>query len=259
MNQQQQAFKKLLLNMAKQCLLAILCATSLLAKTTTAQDILNRTVTLQLDNVELKQAIQQLERSANVQFIFSSKRIQAERKVSISAKNTRLSLVLDETLTPLHINYEVISGQIMLNTAAAAPLSISPKSSVLEGKEAAAAAPPIKGTVKDEAGNPLVGVSILVKGTTRGVLTDTDGNFSLDTKAGEVLVFSFVGFLKREITVGADLTELKVILTEDAAVVGEVTVIGSRGKPRTDVNRPVPVDVINAKELQLTGQVEDGL
>lgn len=117
---------------------------------------------------------------------------------------------------------------------------------------------PISGTVKDEAGNPLVGVSVAIKGTTKGVVTDENGNFSLDAEVGDVLVFTFVGYEKQELTVTASTKKLDMVLKESANLVSEVTVLGSRGKPRTDVERPVPIDVINAKELQLTGQVDLG-
>lgn len=57
----------------------------------------------------------------------------------------------------------------------------------------------VKGIVKDQKGEPLIGVSILVKGTTNGTASDFDGNFALDAKKGDVLVFSFIGFKSQEI------------------------------------------------------------
>jgi iron complex outermembrane recepter protein len=256
MNQQQQDFKKLIITMAQQFLLVLVCVTSIFGRPINAQDILNRPVTLELNNVELKQAIQQLERSAEVPFIFSSKLIQAQRKVSISAKNTRLALVLEEVLTPLHIKYKVMDDHILLNVAVDAPLSIAPKSVVTE--TSSNVAPPISGTVKDGEGSPLTGVSVVIKGTTKGAITDENGNFTLDVKAGDVLVFTFVGFDKQEFIVTNTTSKIDISMRESAGLVGEVTVIGSRGKPRTDVERAVPVDVISAKELQMTGQTDLG-
>ena len=96
----------------------------------------------------------------------------------------------------------------------------------------------------------------VIKGTTKGVQTDLDGKFSIEVEVGNVLVFSSVGFVKQEVVVTKDMTTLNIVMKEDLATLGEVTVVGSRGKARTDVDRPVPVDVLNAKELQLTGQTD---
>lgn len=84
----------------------------------------------------------------------------------------------------------------------------------------------IEGTVQDTSGNPLMGVSIVVKGTMKGASTDFDGNFTIaNVKKGEVLVFSSVGFQNKEITI-ANATPLKVVLNEDAQALEEVVVIG---------------------------------
>lgn len=84
----------------------------------------------------------------------------------------------------------------------------------------------IKGTVVDHTNEPLIGVSIVVKGTTRGVITDFDGNFVLEAASGETIVISYVGFSTKEITVGSqtDLGHIK--LEEDSKMLSEVVVVG---------------------------------
>ncbi len=118
----------------------------------------------------------------------------------------------------------------------------------------------ITGKVKDKNGEAIIGMSVSIKGTTKGTLTNTDGNFSIDANVGDVLVFTFVGYKTQEVTVTAETSTLDIILEESAALMGEVTVVGSRfgTKPRTNVDRPVPIDVINVKDLQATGQVDLG-
>lgn len=69
----------------------------------------------------------------------------------------------------------------------------------------------VKGIVKDQTGEPLIGVSIIVKGTTNGTASDFDGNFVLNANKGDVLVFSFIGFKSQEITYTGQ-KELNVIL-----------------------------------------------
>lgn len=83
----------------------------------------------------------------------------------------------------------------------------------------------VQGTVADATGGePLPGVSILIKGTTQGTATDFDGNFTLQAQTGDILVFSYIGFKTREITVSG--TMLQVLLEEDTAQLDEVVVIG---------------------------------
>lgn len=115
----------------------------------------------------------------------------------------------------------------------------------------------ITGTVTDaENGDPLIGATITVKGTDYGVTTEVDGSFQIDATEGDVLVISYTGYQSQEMTVGA-VSNYDIRLGSGVDL-GEITVIGSRGKPRTDVDRPVPVDVVNAKELRSTGQTDLG-
>jgi TonB-linked SusC/RagA family outer membrane protein len=82
----------------------------------------------------------------------------------------------------------------------------------------------LTGVVKDEKDNtPMIGVSVLVKGTSNGTITDTEGKFSLNAAQGQVIQFSFVGYATQEITVG-DQTTISVLMKEDATALNEVVV-----------------------------------
>ncbi|MGD2034957.1 MAG: carboxypeptidase-like regulatory domain-containing protein, partial [Bacteroidales bacterium] len=84
----------------------------------------------------------------------------------------------------------------------------------------------ITGVVTDAAtGEPLPGVSILVKGTSSGSITDVDGKYTLNAASSDILVFSYVGFLSEEIAVGSQ-TEISISLTPDIIGLDEIVVIG---------------------------------
>ncbi len=85
----------------------------------------------------------------------------------------------------------------------------------------------VKGVVKEKAtGEPLPGVSVVVKGTTRGTQTDFDGNFSIDkVKTGDVLIFQYLGFAEKEVTIGTNFN-LTVELDESAQQLDEIVVVG---------------------------------
>lgn len=104
----------------------------------------------------------------------------------------------------------------------------------------------ITGTVYDDEGTPLGGASVVIKGTTTGTTTDFDGKFSINAVVGDVLVISYIGFQKKEMT--ATSTPMRVTLLSGVAL-SEVIIVGSRNPNRTATESTVPVDVIDMKEL----------
>lgn len=124
-------------------------------------------------------------------------------------------------------------------------------------QEAMAQGRTINGKITGEKDEPLAGATVSIKGKHKAVITDNEGKFTINAEKGEVLVITSLGYLTYDMTVNAE-TNYSVKLTTTAAGLGDVTVIGSRGKPRTDVKRPVPVDVISSKELENTGQTDLG-
>lgn len=92
----------------------------------------------------------------------------------------------------------------------------------------------ITGTVTDESGVPLAGVSVIIKNTTNGTATDFDGNFTIDANANDVLVFSYIGYKAQEVVVGQQST-LNVSMAEDASQLDEVVVVGYGTQARRDV------------------------
>lgn len=105
----------------------------------------------------------------------------------------------------------------------------------------------VKGTVKDQTGEPVIGANVLVKGTTNGMITDVDGRFQLQASKGDVLVISFVGYTPQEVPVSEK--DLMVILKEDTELLEEVVVLGYGASARKqDLSASVGV-VSNTDEL----------
>jgi iron complex outermembrane recepter protein len=113
------------------------------------------------------------------------------------------------------------------------------------------------GKVIDQNGDPVIGANIVIKGTDQGTVTDLDGNFSIDADMGATLVVSYIGYVTQEVVINSDNFTIK--LDADAMVLEEIAVVGSRfAKARTDIDRPVAVDVLNLKDLQQTNQIDIG-
>ena len=206
-----------------------------------ASDVLSRPVTLRLEGQPMKAVLTSIESQVNIRFLYSQQLIGAGRHVSVAAAHEPLSGVLQSLLLPLGIQYEVVSSGILLAPAAGG----------------VRAGIPIKGRVMDEKGAGMPGVTVLEQGTNNGTSTDADGGFALSVQPGAVLVVSAVGYKSQQLAVG-ERTSFDVRLAASATDLSDVVVVGSRGLPRTDVERPMPVDVLNAKELQLTGQTDLG-
>ena len=239
-----------------QCVFSLAFVLQILANDGKAQDLLEKNVSVNLQNVSMQDALSEIGKVADAKFFYSSKIIQSERKVSLQAQNLKFSEVLSRLFSPMNISYKVYGNQIVLNTLieqTTAEKSPNPNSESV----AIVVADPITGKVIAINGESLPGVSVVVKGTKRGVSTDPDGSFRINAEKSEILQFSLIGYKNQEITVG-ESNIINVTLEEATSQLTEVVVIGSRGQPRTDVERPVPVDVLNAKELQATGQVELG-
>ncbi|WP_420580500.1 TonB-dependent receptor [Reichenbachiella sp.] len=112
----------------------------------------------------------------------------------------------------------------------------------------------INGTVTDDGGDPLPGVTIVIKGTTKGTSSSVDGSFSLNVESLPVqLVVSSVGFESQEVAVSSSSQEVSVALVEGLSL-NEVVVTGNRTKPRTVLDSPVPIDNIGVEELRGSGQ-----
>ena len=106
----------------------------------------------------------------------------------------------------------------------------------------------VQGVVNDSQNLPMPGVTVLIVGTSQGVITDAEGKFSLDAEVGAKIRFSFVGFKSREITVDGSQNNYTITLQEGVEL-GEITVLGSRNKSRTVIESPVPIDVLDIPEL----------
>ncbi len=104
----------------------------------------------------------------------------------------------------------------------------------------------ISGIVLDEFGEPMIGVSVLVKGTTTGIITDVEGNFTVPAKTGDVLLVKYLGYKDQEIKVTSD-ARLKITLHEDTQNLDEVVVVGYGTQKK--VNLTGAVSAVTGEEI----------
>ncbi|MFN4146175.1 MAG: TonB-dependent receptor [Runella sp.] len=221
-----------------------------------AQEVLNQTVSVEVENTEIKQVLLLLEKQAKIRFVYSSSAINTRQKVSIKAINRRLEAVLK--LVPRHMAVQYLETEIRFflksekNDGGGIPEGFTE----VQEKSLLHHDPTLRGRITDERGTALPGVNITIKGSTRGTVSGSDGRFSIEVAKGQTLVFSFIGFAPQEITVG-DAAEINVQMLPSSNQLAEVAVVGTRSNvARTKTETPAPVDVINLKTLTQTGQTD---
>ena len=109
----------------------------------------------------------------------------------------------------------------------------------------------VTGTVVDAEGEPVIGATVMEKGTSNGTVTDYDGNFKLKVAAGKTLVFSYIGFEKQELTAQ---TGMKVTMHDNAKELAEVVVTGYQVQRKADLTGAVAV--VQTKELKTSSDTD---
>jgi len=212
-------------------LLMLLCGV-VAARESSGQDVLNKYITLEVENTELGKVLSLIERQTEVRFLYSPNVVKVDRKVSVKANNKRLESVLAELFEPLSITFTVSDNRILLKSdrrgTGSAPARI-------EEQSARPAEQTVTGTVTDEAGAALPGVSILIKNTQRGTTTDQNGKYSLVRQDQDItLVFSYIGYEGREVSIGKS-SVIDVVLKAAANSLTEVVVVGYGTQKKSDV------------------------
>lgn len=220
-------------------LLSVLLVLGITATSSWAQEILSKKITVHATDSEVRDVLAEIERQANVRFTYIPSVIGASRKVSIHADDAAVLEVLQQlfgntiTFIPVDKQPEIV----LMPADASARIPSQPEQSYDIS---------ISGTVVDENGNPLPGANVIERGTTKGTTTDNDGNFSFAVGEGSVLVFSFIGYLTKEVPV-IDYTDLIVTLTPDSRTLQEVLVVGYGEQERQAITGAI--SSINAREL----------
>ena len=184
-----------------------------------ATDLYSQTTKLSLDlkNTTVKDVLGNIENQSEFFFLYSEKIIDVNREVNIEVHESRIEKVLDQIFAGTNVVYSVKGRQIVLST---------PEANVLLSSSSTQQQISISGKVTDTSGVFLPGVSVVVKGTSKGVITDANGNYSISSVPSDAtLVFSFVGMKKQEVPLGGKTT-INVTLTEESVGIDEVVAIG---------------------------------
>lgn len=188
---------------------------------------------ISMKDASLQQVIKTIESKSQYSFMYSNE-LDLSRKVSVDRKSATIQEILKDVLAKQNISYEISGNQVLLKA----------KTTPSDSQQTTT----IRGIVADNGNIPLIGVSIVVKGTTNGTITDENGNFELQASIGDVLVISYIGFLAQEIILKD--TSISVTLKEDSQYLEEVVVVGYGVQRKKNLTGAV--SVIDSKTLSST-------
>lgn len=209
-------------------------------------------VRLSTKNLTLGHFFGQIEAQSPFNFSFDKKQVNTSVPITLIENTGLVEDLLVEVARQTQLSFRQINHNIDVKKSK----SIEP-SVISEGVNAV-----IRGTVKDEKGEPLPGVTVTLEGTNVGTITDIDGNYSLDVPENGALIFSFIGFERQRIVVG-NTSIINVTLVEDASSLQEVVVMGYGVQTKKDLTGSVSTvnteSIDNRKAIQLSDALQGAM
>jgi len=174
-----------------------------------------KTLNLNMREASVKEVLNSIEEQSEFYFLFSENLIDVERKVNVNLENQKIETALNLLFEGTDVQYSIRDRIIVLTT----PEVSGEELMILQQ-------PAVSGTVTDESGEPLPGVTVIVKGTTQGTVTNSDGEYTLrDIPEDATLQFSFVGMKTQEVVAG-NQTVIDIQMMMDAIGLEEVVAVG---------------------------------
>jgi len=190
----------------------------------------NGLFTIETKKTTMRELFHEIEQQSKFRFFYNDVLTNIDKEISIDVKEKEINEVLDLALSNSGITYRILDNQLIVVSPVALLQQIT-----------------VTGTVTDNAGDPLPGVNVVIKGTTTGVVSDFNGRYSIGVlNADATLQFSFVGYVTAEFIVGSQRM-INVTLLEDASLIEEVVVVGYGTQKKANLTGAV--DVISEKQL----------
>lgn len=190
-------------------------------------------ISLSFKKIPLKEAMEKIEKVSGYTFFYDATQTNVEQTVSLTAQNEEIRLVLRKMFNPTNLTFRFSKKQIVLTPKAT--------ETIKKGADKT-----ITGLVTDEAGEPVIGATVTVKGTINGVLTDIDGKYTIKTKEGDILEFRYIGYNSVEQKV-KDKNTINVAMTESNVNLDDVVIVGYGSQKKesvtSSVNTVKPADI----------------
>ncbi|MDX9882502.1 MAG: TonB-dependent receptor [Prolixibacteraceae bacterium] len=196
----------------------------------------NTKLSLNTKNSTIVELIRDIESQSKFIFLYQAEDLNLSKRINADFKDATIQEILDVAFKGEGISYEIFDRQILLSKEGAS----APGNAMQQARN-------VSGAVTDKTGQPIPGVSVIVKGTTNGTITDADGKYTLsNVPPNGVLQFSFVGMKTQEVAV-ANKATINVVMEEETIGIEEVVAIGYGVEKKKNVIGAVTT--ISNKEL----------
>lgn len=199
----------------------------------------NARVTINSKNTDIEKILGEIEKQTDYLFIYNNK-VELRQTASLSVRNQPVNQVLNKLFDGTSIQYTMEGTHIILHSNKKAE----------RGTEFQTGDKTVKGKIVDAKGEPLIGVSVTVKGTTAGTVTDIDGNFTLKVPEGKPVEISYLGYTSQTKAVPSDASNFNIVMQEDNVSLDEV-VVTALGIKRSQ--KALNYNVQEIKSDELTG------
>ena len=197
------------------------------------QAVLNRPVTVAVQDGTFSEAAGQIERQTGLMFLYKSDDIDRNRKISLNVRNRPLSEALDLLLRGTGLGYQISDRHITIGHVPAR----SSKPVTVTGK------------ITDASGNPIIGANVFVQGTTNGTATGTDGSFRITASPEDMLQVTYLGYIPQQVEIGSR-TRIDITLEEESTELQEMVVIGYGTVKKGDATGSVAnIKISDVKDL----------
>lgn len=211
------------------------------------QDVQAQRLSLDVNNVSMEKVLESITKQTGLDIAYSKQVVDLTRKVSLMVKDMEVQEVLRRLTEGTQIEFEIKNGKIYLFDKESPAGIRKPRR--------------ITGRVTDAQGEPIIGVNILVKGASTGIVTDINGQFALEAAAGSVLQVSFIGYVSQEIKLEQQ-SSLSIVLQEDTQMLDEVVVVGYGSQKRVNLTgavEQVTSDVFKGRPSANIAQMLEGV
>jgi len=186
-------------------------------------------ISIDVSNSSIENVLSIIEKESSYRFMYKSDLKDLQHNVSIKMKAADIKLILNQLFVNTNLTYTMMENNLIIIselTKSSVKNSLADDDRIITGK------------VTGDGGTPLAGVSVLIKGSDKGATTDNNGNYSINVSDSDVLVFSYVGYETKEVSVSGKLT-LDVTLTAKKEDLAQVVVIGYGTQRKIDVTGSV--------------------
>ncbi|HEY3373174.1 MAG TPA: TonB-dependent receptor [Prolixibacteraceae bacterium] len=202
-------------------------------------------LTISLERSSLRDVFEEIQRQSEFIIVYNDKQVDLNRKVDSHFENSTVEVILAETLKETGLTYQIFDRQIVIFPVPSPVLQNQNSGSPVQQDKTR-----VSGKVTDTKGLPIPGVSIVVKGTTTGMLSDKNGIYGFDVPAKSTLVFSFIGMKSQELSAGSR-TDI-VVMEEETSNLEEIMVVGYGTQKKASVVGAI--QNISPSELQVSSR-----